>query len=166
MLNYDWESSVGLWLCSAAHAVRRTLDLRLAEEGITLRQWEVLACLSAQANGGVDCSQSELAERMGIEPPTLVGVLNRMERDGWLEKRSCDKDRRKNSLVPSVKAEALWEKAAAICHDVRNTAIRGLTPAELDTLRRACSLIQSNLAAETNSATSDPEFLTVPVSEE
>ena len=147
MLDYDWESSVGLWLCSAAHEVRRTLEQLLLAEGITLRQWEVLACLSTQENFGVDCSQNELAFKMGIEPPTLVGVISRMERDGWLEKRPCGKDRRKNKLFPTAKAEAVWDRAAAICHEVREAAIQGVSEEELEVLRRVCARIHDNLAS-------------------
>ena len=92
MLRYDFENSVGYWVCMTSHAIRRSLSVRLAEEGITLRQWEVLAWLACDG----EVSQAELAECMGIEPPTLAGVLRRMERDGWLSRRCCENDRRRN----------------------------------------------------------------------
>ena len=31
-----------------------------------------------------ELSQTELAAKMMVEPPTLVGILDRMERDGWI----------------------------------------------------------------------------------
>ena len=58
MLEYDWESSIGYWVCTTSHALRRALSTQLAQEGMTFRQWEVLAWLSA--NDGL--SQAEMAE--------------------------------------------------------------------------------------------------------
>lgn len=142
MLRYDFENSVGYWVCMTSHAIRRTLSARLAEEGITLRQWEVLAWLACDS----EVSQAQLAECMGIEPPTLAGVLRRMERDGWLSRRSCEDDRRRNRLEPTDKAEELWQRALMICQEVRAQAISGFTPAELSLLKKLCSDIRENLA--------------------
>ena len=80
MLDYDFENSVGYWVFATAHALACAMNEELAAHGITSRQWEVLACISHDG----ELSQSELAERMHIEAPTLVGVLDRMERDGWI----------------------------------------------------------------------------------
>ena len=71
MLEFDFEESVGYWVCATSHALRRSLDEELARENITFRQWEVLAWIAMSG----ELSQVELAERLGIEAPTLVGIL-------------------------------------------------------------------------------------------
>ena len=91
---YDLEDSVGYWIACTAHSFRRALEDVLVEEKITFRQWEVLAWL---AENGAQ-SQVQLAERVGIETQTLVGVLQRMERDGWLERQNCSEDRRRKRI--------------------------------------------------------------------
>ena len=101
---FDFEHSVGCWIAQTSHALRRALDYELSREGITFRQWEVLAW----SGSSEALSQAELAERMGIEAPTLAGILSRMERDGWLERSCCPKDRRKKRFRPSAKADAVW----------------------------------------------------------
>jgi MarR family transcriptional regulator for hemolysin len=141
MLRHDFEESVGYWVCMTAHALKRALSARLADEGMTLRQWEVLAWLAC--NG--DVSQSELAECLGIEPHTLAGVLGRMERDGWLERTSCSDDRRRNKLLPTPRAEEVWERAQKVCREVREQATTGFTPAELSLLKKLCGEIRENL---------------------
>lgn len=142
MLRYDFEDSVGYWICLTSQALRRALTARLADEGITLRQWEVLAWLACDSN----VSQAELAECMGIEPPTLAGVLRRMERDGWLVRRSCSDDRRRNRLEPTEKAEEIWQRAVHVCHEVRAQAVKGFTAPELAILKKLCAEIRENLA--------------------
>jgi MarR family transcriptional regulator for hemolysin len=151
VLEYDWESSVGHWVCSTSHALRRALGTCLAEEGMTLRQWEVLVWLSV--NG--ELSQAELAECMGIEPHTLTGVVRRMERDSWLERRSCPQDRRKNKLRPTEKAEAVWSRAVACCHEVRARAVEGISFEELAQFKQTCEKIRQNLAATDDASVPD-----------
>jgi MarR family transcriptional regulator for hemolysin len=142
VLRYDFENSVGYWICMTSHAFRRTLSARLAEEGITLRQWEVLAWLACDG----EVSQSELAECLGIEPHTLAGVVRRMERDGWLRRTSCADDRRRNRLVPTERGEEVWRRALQHCHAIREQAVAGFTPAELSLLKKLCAEIRANLA--------------------
>lgn len=141
MLQYDFESSVGCWVTLTSHALRRALDAELAKENITLRQWEVLAWLSFQG----EQSQVELAERLGIEAPTLAGILTRMERDGWLERFSCPVDRRKKRIRPTPKAEAVWVRMIECCHRVRERAIENISSQDLECLRRTCETIRQNL---------------------
>jgi MarR family transcriptional regulator for hemolysin len=142
VLRYDFDDSVGYWVCMTSQAMRRELTARLAEQGITLRQWEVLAWLACDAN----VSQAELAECMGIEPPTLAGVLRRMERDGWLRRRCCDDDRRRNRLEATEKAEEIWQRGIRACNEVRSRATKGISPGELAALKKTCARIRENLA--------------------
>ncbi len=163
MLKYDWENSIGYWICAASHALRKTLDSHLAKEGITMRQWEVLACLSSRGSG----SQSEIAEQIGIEANTLAGVLTRMENAGLLVRQSCPDDRRKNTIHPTEKAEALWKQVATFTHSMREQAIEGLTPEDLENLKRMCKQVYNNFT-DLNAKNSgfDPCQATEPFIEE
>jgi MarR family transcriptional regulator for hemolysin len=151
VLEYDWENSIGHWVCSTSHALRKALGTRLTREGITLRQWEVLAWLSCKGGG----SQSEVAEGLGIEPHTLAGVLSRMERDGLLERKSCVKDRRRNTIQPTEKAEEMWARVTRLCQEVRSRAVEGFTTAELETFRNLCRRISENLAEPADEPAND-----------
>ena len=141
MLQYDWDHSIGYWIVLTANSVRRALNAELSQQGITLRQWEVLASLAL----GGELSQSELAERLGIEAPTLVGILDRMERDGWLERYACSQDRRRKRIRCTDKTETLWARMVACAHAVRAKAIQGLDPAELEQLKATCAHVRGNL---------------------
>lgn len=144
MLQYDFEESVGCWVTLTTHALRRALGTELAKENITLRQWEVLAWLSFQE----EQSQVELAERLGIEAPTLAGILNRMERDGWLERTCCQKDRRKKRIRPTAQAEAVWTRMVECCRRVREQAIEGIPAEDLACLKRTCEALRQNLGED------------------
>jgi len=141
MLQYDFDESIGYWVAATSHAMRRALDTELSKEDITFRQWQVLAWISLC---GEPC-QAELAECLGIEAPTLAGILARMERDGWLQRRSCPSDRRKKRIRVTPKAEAVWARMVECCLRVRNKATEGLSTVELNAFKRACEKIRNNL---------------------
>ena len=155
MLQYDFEESVGCWVTMTAHELRRALDTELSKEKITFRQWEVLAWIALEG----EPSQVELAERIGIEAPTLAGILARMERDGWLERFACPSDRRKKRIRTTLKAETVWNRMVECCHRVRERATRGFSSEELETLKQSCNRIRKNLngsAAEECISTTQP----------
>ncbi len=141
MLRHDFEDSVGYWICATSHMLRRALDSELARENITFRQWEVLAWIAMEG----ELSQVQLAEKLGIEAPTLAGILSRMERDGWLQRSSCSKDRRRKLINATEKAEAVWERALACCRQVRARAVSGISEDELTQLKSICERMRQNL---------------------
>ncbi len=140
MLKYDFEESIGYWLTLAHHAYIAELKDQLAPQGITFRQAEILAWLALEG----PLSQAELASRMLIEPPSLVGTLDRMEASGLLERRICSEDRRKNLVHPLPTAEGMWEQIASCARQVRAQAIAGLTDEEVATLKTLLEKVRDN----------------------
>ena len=143
MLDYDFENSVGYWVFATAHALACAMNDELAAHGITSRQWEVLACTSHDG----ELSQSELAERMHIEAPTLVGVLDRMERDGWIQRVTDENDRRRKLIRPTAQAEEQWAHMVACGLAVRARATQHLDEDDLRKLRETLKLMCENMHA-------------------
>jgi len=141
VLQYDFDNSVGYWLTLTTQSIRRVLAQELARENITLRQFEVLAWIAAEG----EQPQVKLAERMDIEAPTLTGILNRMEQNGWLERRCCPEDRRRKLLRVTPQAKAVWEQMADCARRVREQAISGLSSSQLTVFRQICETIRGNL---------------------
>lgn len=141
MLEHDFENSVGYWVCQASHALQRAFNDELAPQGVTYRQAQVLACLALEGR----LSQTDLAERMRIEPPTLVGILDRMERDGWIRRDGDKQDRRRKFVQPTAAAKPVWTKIVAAGKRVRARATRGMTGAQLAQLKKLLGQVQANL---------------------
>lgn len=141
MLSYDFEESVGYWVCGTGRVFERALAEELAPLGITVRQCQVLFWLSLAGNQ----SPSELADRLGVEMPTLQGVLDRMERDRWIVRDVCPGDRRRKLVRPTARAGAIWRKLTACARRVRARAVRGIPPAKLRALKNTLTALQQNL---------------------
>jgi MarR family transcriptional regulator for hemolysin len=144
MLSYDFHNSLGYWLCITAATMQEALNEELSRHGITYRQFQVLAWL---VHDGVDLTQADLAARMRIEPPTLVGLLDRMEQQGWIARANCPGDRRKKLVRVAPAAEEVWETMVAALVRVRERATVHLTPEQADSLKDMLQTIHETLTA-------------------
>jgi MarR family transcriptional regulator for hemolysin len=140
---YDFENSVGYWVICTAHALERALNEELAPQGITFSQCQVLGWLALEG----EQSQAELAERMRVEAPTLAGILDRMERDGWIERRTSPEDRRRKLVRPAPGVEPVWDRIIRCARAVRARATAGIDPDDLQRLFATLAAIQANLQA-------------------
>jgi MarR family transcriptional regulator, transcriptional regulator for hemolysin len=141
VLQHDFEQSIGYWLTLTTQAYHRALMEELAPHGITYRQSMVLGWLALEG----ELSQTELAAKMMVEPPTLVGILDRMERDGWITRHNCPNDRRKNLIRANPPAEPVWERILACGMRVRAQATAGLSERQLESLKKLLRRVQQNL---------------------
>lgn len=143
VLRYDFEESIGYWIAMANHAMVRTFQDRLAPFDITYRQAQVLGWLALEG----PLTQSELAARMLIEPPSLVGVLDRMEEADLIERRPCDQDRRRKMVHTRPAARRVWSQIAKCAREIRAQATEGLTREEVATLKRLLRKVRENASA-------------------
>ncbi|MBN2872101.1 MAG: MarR family transcriptional regulator [Halothiobacillaceae bacterium] len=103
---------------------RQLLDLELAHHGLSQAKWRTMAILSLYPEGLI---QSELAEELGIEGPSLVAMVDRLSRDEWVERVQCGSDRR-------CKIIRLTERALPLIDELRTGAekLYARTFAEVD----------------------------------
>jgi MarR family transcriptional regulator, transcriptional regulator for hemolysin len=160
LLPYDFEDSVGYWICRASRAFERAMNDELAPRGITYRQAQVLWLLVHEGS----LSQTDLAERMRIEPPTLVGILDRMEREGWIRRESDDQDRRRKFISPLPKAKPVWSKIIACSDRVRARGNEGLSREEQQLLKQLMGRILDNLSDEKSADPKPPQADAIDVS--
>src|ERR1044072_7606182 len=97
----------GLLLFGTARAWRTKLDQRLRPLGLTQGKWRTLIHLS---QGGNKLTQKAIAERMGIEEPTLAGLLDRLQEDGWIKRRGSAENRRCKAVHLPRRSEAVVDK--------------------------------------------------------
>ena len=149
MLRHDFQQSVGHWLMLAAKDYERAVNAAIEPSGITWRQAQVLGWLAYEG----ELTQADLAERLSIEAPTLVGILDRMERNGWICRHDCPTDRRKKIIRATPEAEPEWEKVLSCAQGVRALATRGFSEEERRTLIELLSRVRQNISAEANDPT-------------
>jgi len=152
-LQYDFEASSCYWVTISSIAFRRAFNEELAPLGITHRQSQVLACLVADGR----LTQTELAIRMDIEPPTLAGIIDRMEFTGWVKRIACSEDKRRKWIVIEPAAAPIWDRIAACGRKVREAATSGMTEDEVNQLHALLKRVHSNLTEFSQSKQADEQ---------
>jgi MarR family transcriptional regulator for hemolysin len=99
-------------LHATARVWRQAVDRRLKCLGVSQASWMTIAVAARAAE---PLSQSELADRLGVEGATMVAMVDRLVKAGLIARQPCPNDRRVNRvviteagarLVDTVKAEA------------------------------------------------------------
>jgi DNA-binding MarR family transcriptional regulator len=83
--------------------------------------------------------QQELGSAMGIDPSTMVSLIDQLESAGLAERRPCARDRRAREIAITPKGRRLLERARGKISEVDDAVLDGLTAAErrqLDKLLR------------------------------
>jgi MarR family transcriptional regulator for hemolysin len=131
-----------LLLQETARVWRSTLDRRLRPLGLSQAKWRTLL-LASRAGDGV--TQKDLADLMGIEGPTLVRLLDRLEVAGWLERRVCHLDRRSRRIFLQPKARNILARIDLIALGLRREVLSELNAGDLQTLERVLRQVRGRL---------------------
>ena len=141
MLREDLTRNYGFLLSDVARLMRTAYDRRVRKLGLTRSQWWVLNQLFR--NPGVN--QSELAEILEVEKPTLGRLLDRMEAKGWVRREQDEKDRRAWRVHLTEAVEPAMREMRKIAADLRRDALSGLSAAEREQLVDTLLAIKANL---------------------
>lgn len=147
------EVRIGFLLKSITDKLHARADADLKAKGLTLAQCRVLAFLHRKEG---QATQKEIEVFLDVSHPTVVGLVSRMEQNGFVTYRTDSRDKR-NKLV------TLTEKAHAVGREIesfipRNEAhmVRMLTKDEVLQLNTLLQKIYDGLD-EHDSADPNPK---------
>ncbi|MFO7808141.1 MarR family winged helix-turn-helix transcriptional regulator [Guyparkeria sp.] len=99
----------------------------LSEFDLTASAWAVLRILRDEGEGR---TQKELAGELGIEGPTLVKLLDGLEKGNWIERRISESDRRAKTIWLKPEARKHMKAADMALDRFRHRVIGELTDEE------------------------------------
>jgi MarR family transcriptional regulator for hemolysin len=123
-------AAFGPLLHGTARAWRLKLDARLKPMGLSQAKWRTLLHLSLADQ---TLTQAEVASRLGIEEPTLVNLLHRLERGGWVVRRNAAHDRRCKTVHLGKRAHRIIAQINATAAELRHELMADIPKAELQT---------------------------------
>ncbi len=133
---------LGFLLKDVSRRYTRRFEERAQRLALTLSQCKALIHL--QRNEGV--SQKRLAEIAEVDPMTLVRILDRMEADGWVQRRFDPTDRRAHTLWLTPAAAPVLERIWQLIVDTRAEMLQGLSNEERTMLVTLLERVHANLA--------------------
>lgn len=90
-------------------------------------------------------TQKELADRLHIAPPTIAASLKCLERQGYVSRRTDEKDSRRNRISITRKGRDALEGGMRAFQQVDDHMYQGFTQAERDQVYRLLRRMLDNL---------------------
>lgn len=117
-------------------SVMATADVFLRESarlfrpfGLTGAQYNVLNILSDTQQG---LSQRELGDLLVVDRSNVTGLLDRLEKAGWVQRKDHPQDRRVYRVSLTGAGRELWEQVHPLYLSVVNQLTEGLSPKKMD----------------------------------
>lgn len=122
-------------------AFQRVADQLLRDQGFALGQLPVLMALK----DGRPRSQAELARLANVEQPSMAQLLNRMERDGLVERLPDPEDGRSRLISLTAACRDRMPKARAVMQALGAEALEGFSDAEVEVLAGLLARLADNV---------------------
>ncbi|MBU8849008.1 MAG: MarR family transcriptional regulator [Desulfobacterales bacterium] len=134
-------------LSRATLAVTSLLKKGFAEEGIsTIRPAYLGVLLSLWDKDGLKAN--ELGKRAGLEPSTMTGLLDRMERDGLVKRAPDPNDRRANRIHLTQEGVDAEVSATKVVSATLKKVFRTISKKDIETTKNLLRTILLNCGKE------------------
>jgi DNA-binding MarR family transcriptional regulator len=135
---FNVEKSIGFLLAKAYQRSWSTMKEEIEPFNLTPPQFGLLSFLWQQDG----LTQVELSEKGQIDRSTVGGLIDRLERDGLLERRHHPQDRRAYKIYLTEQGRALEGPLTDCAERSRKRFTVGLSEAEVEELRRMLEILR------------------------
>ena len=137
----DDDEYIGYVLSDVARQIRTVVDRRVRDIGLTRAQWLVLTRLYRRPGA----SQTELADMLEIDRASAGRMIDRMQKNGWVERRADSDDRRINRLYLTADARRAHKDMWAVAEATVDDALAPLSAAEREQFTRLAARVKGQL---------------------
>jgi MarR family transcriptional regulator for hemolysin len=130
-------------MAAFSRRLRAYFDVKSQETGLTLTRARVLFALSRRGS----INQKDLAQELEIETPTLVRILDGMEKQRLIERRVADGDRRAKEIHVTAQGDEIGARAKDFSRNVRLDLVKGISEEELAVSLKVLTQLNRNLLA-------------------
>lgn len=128
-------------LSKVSRKMRTLFDARINEHGLTLARARTLLSIAR----GQAVNQKELAEELEIENATLVRLIDGLEKQGLIERRAVDGDRRAKHVAMTRDGETLAEIVNMMALQLGHDVLAGVDEAEMKIARKVFAQMALNI---------------------
>lgn len=154
---YNFDKSIGYKVYRTSRAFQKAFDLELRHKvDITLSQWRVINIL-VSFNG---ITQKEIADKLELEAPSLIPVIDKLQSLELVERRSDPTDRRINRIHLTKKTESLYERMHECGISIIKSATKGIEQDQLNIVIEYLDKIINNLIISYNLESFSQEQIT------
>jgi DNA-binding MarR family transcriptional regulator len=104
-----------------------------------------MAHLDPSFPGAGTVNQSQVAECTGIEEPTLVSLLHRLEKEGWVVRKHSARDRRCKTVHLQPRTQRVINRINATALQLRQELIRAIPVREMQVCMRVLAQVRERI---------------------
>lgn len=133
---------IGMLLKQINDKLKITADNSLKESGLTISQTRVMQIIHEK---GGEITQKEIEISLQVSHPTVVGIVSRLEKNGYLSCRVDECDRRNKIVSVTDKARQIEKMMYDGRRNVEKRLLKGLSEKEISELRRMLEILYDNM---------------------
>ena len=137
------ESHIGYLIKSISDRIKVHADKDLKDHNLTLSQSRVVMFLSKH---GGQATQKEIEVFMDVSHPTVVGLVSRMEENGFVISRMDDEDRRNKIVTLTAHALTTGANMDKVIGDMESKMLSSLSDKQIDELTEMLETIYRNVS--------------------
>ncbi|MEX4008554.1 MarR family winged helix-turn-helix transcriptional regulator [Neoaquamicrobium sediminum] len=129
-------------LHSAARLSRTALAARLLSHGFYAGQDQIMIALDREDGQ----TPGQLAIKLGVRPPTVTKTINRLQTQGYVEKRASETDARQANVFLTEEGRGAIRAIEKAVRKTEKQALKGLDKKEQKALVKLLGRIEANLS--------------------
>ena len=137
---YVVSESIGHQLVNLMTMMRREVELRMVEHGLTDAQWKPLWMLQT----GRATTAIELAREMDVDAGAITRMVDRLEAKGLIQRARSEFDRRVVQLVLTPAGAATAAQIPHVMASVNNDFLRGFSESEWKQMSKLIERMAAN----------------------
>ena len=126
-----FEDCICFRLGKTVRTVTRAYREEIASLGLTHGQFFLIVAIMEEEG----LLPSELAEKTSQDRATITGLLDRLEKDGWIERRPDQKDRRSLRVYLTPRASKQRESTFRLFEETNQVFLDRFTPGEWEQMQ-------------------------------
>ena len=128
-------------LKTSAKAWEKAADIELRERfDLIGAQWKIIVILSIKEG----ITQKHIADMAFVEAPTLVPVIDKMEKEGYVTRQSDPGDRRNNLIFMTKKSKDIVDPIIDCILEIRNMGLNKISKKDMETAKKVLEQITIN----------------------
>lgn len=128
-------------LKTSAKAWEKAADIELRKRfDLVGAQWKIIVILSIKEG----ITQKHIADMAFVEAPTLVPVIDKMEKEGYVTRQSDPGDRRNNLIFMTKKSKDIVDPIIDCIVEIRNMGLDKISKKDMEIAKKVLEQITIN----------------------
>lgn len=148
-------------LKTSAKVWEKAADIELRERfGLTGAKWKIITILSIKEG----ITQKHIADMAFVEAPTLVPVIDQMEKEGYVTRQSDPNDRRNNLIFMTKKSKDIVDPIIDCILEIRNMGLDKISKKDMEAAKKVLAqiIINTEKFIRQKGEKTDPDLWTDP----